>query len=454
MVPGVGSDCANPDPSCPSGYRYDPTAGSNADECVVWPDGSAPDLGMNDLADMTEAPDMTFVATDMCPGPVYCQSVTQVGGGDQFTCALLSNGSVYCWGANGFGQLGLGTGNTADKHTPQKVTIAGAVSQIAVGGSHACALMAADQSVECWGYNQSGQLGRGSKDANAHPDVQPVLGLAAKVASLAAGQYFTCAVLVTGAAQCWGANDTGQLGTGTSEVADPSPQTMCAPGTSGSPCTAASGVKEVAGGAQHSCVRFANNTIACSGFNMFGELGFDFDGSTLSYTNPKTVSGIPPAGTAPVQLSLSGHDSCARMSSGQVYCWGDNGSNQLGRGTTPGDNAIPAAVCSSETCATKLNAVALGVGAQHMCAVTAGAVSAVTCWGSNSSLQMGDGTSTPSYDVAGNQAIAVGSVAVASGAGFSCSLIATGNLKCWGDDTSGQLGDNDTKNKTPVTPLW
>lgn len=166
-----------------------------------------------------------------CPsgicGATDCATVTQVAAGDLHTCALLSDGTLRCWGANEHGQLGLGANDATDRHAPTAVPGLTNVKQVVTGHQHTCALMG-DGTVQCWGSNTFGALGRGDYDNTdpviVHGAPQPVVSAVGgpsfgNVASLAAGPggnaAHTCALLKDGEAWCWGLNSSGELGNGT-----------------------------------------------------------------------------------------------------------------------------------------------------------------------------------------------------------------------------------------------
>jgi len=147
-------------------------------------------------------------------------SFTSVGAGSGFSCATIMNGTTYCWGSDAFGQLGntsfIGDGST----TP--VTATYSSKSAACGDGHACAIMldsvTAKSGVKCWGRNDSGQLGLGSKGSNV--GTPPAGVILANVKSIAPGKYHTCAVLIDGNMKCWGSNAEGQLGTGNGSASE------------------------------------------------------------------------------------------------------------------------------------------------------------------------------------------------------------------------------------------
>jgi len=152
----------------------------------------------------------TYTASST-PVPVSgLTGVAAVSGGGAHTCAVLADGTVWCWGENDFGQLGNGTTTTAT--TPVQVSgMAGAVS-VTAGWRHTCALLG-NGTVQCWGHNQFGQLGNGTTTSRTTP--VPVSGITGAVSVTAGWWHHSCALLGGGTVRCWGANDWGQFGNGT-----------------------------------------------------------------------------------------------------------------------------------------------------------------------------------------------------------------------------------------------
>jgi alpha-tubulin suppressor-like RCC1 family protein len=248
---------------------------------------------------------------------------------------------VKCWGSNGYGQLGssgpmMTCGGFACSSTPVDVSgLMSGVAAISAGGDHTCALTTAG-GVKCWGDNNYGQLGNGTTIESSTP--VNVSGLASGVVEISAGGGHTCAVLVDGSLECWGSNESGGLGIGTStgpeKCALPVPPYTT--GCSSSPedvLGLSSGVAAVSAGGGHTCALVSGGSLMCWGANYFGELGTGT--TTAGSSTPIDVSGLT-SGIAAV--SAGGSHTCALTQGGGVKCWGLNSYGQMGNGMTTNSN--------------------------------------------------------------------------------------------------------------------
>jgi alpha-tubulin suppressor-like RCC1 family protein len=244
--------------------------------------------------------------------------VAAIAGGQEHTCAVTSTGGVKCWGDNFSGQLGDGT--TTDRRTPVDVSgLSSSVVAVAVGAGHSCALTGAG-GVKCWGENNQGQLGDGTTTDRHVP--ANVLGLPSGVKSIAAAGVHTCALMSGGALKCWGANDYGELGDGTTTQRNGPVEVSGL--ESGVAAVAAGGDQD---GNDHTCA-LTNTGVKCWGLNSDGELG---DGTTTNRHIPGAVSGLA---SGVIAVAVGGGQSCALTSLGRIKCWGWNYFGQLGDGTT------------------------------------------------------------------------------------------------------------------------
>ena len=329
------------------------------------------------------------------------------------TCILSERGTVSCKGST-FGGKGQQAGAEIDGLTN--------VLSLAPGKHHACAVIK-DQTVMCWGDNDSGELGDGTTTRRDAP--AKVFSLTDAV-EVAVGIHNSCARLTNGSVTCWGSNKYRQLGDDT--VKDrPTP----------SPVAGIEGAVQIALGQDHACALLGDDTVHCWGRNESGELG---DDSKEDHARPTVVPGL--RGVA--AIALGADFSCARMKDGTVECWGTNKKGQLGDGTTV-SRSKPAPVPGLTDVTT------LAVGWQHAC--VRHARGAVRCWGFNESGQLGDGTTndrSAPVEVAGSFADEL-----ATGREHTCALRSDGTPVCWGRDAEGQLGDGATKNQyEPVAFQW
>jgi alpha-tubulin suppressor-like RCC1 family protein len=293
------------------------------------------------------------------------------------SCALLSNGTVKCWGHNYYGQLGNGT---ITWRATRPVTVSGISTAIAVsaGNVHSCALLAVG-TVQCWGLNSAGELGDGTNSESSVP--RSVVGLSTAAAISAGGDFgvgggHTCALLSSGVVKCWGANNFGQLGDGTTTNSN-TPVTVLGINTG----------RAIAAGGVGTCALLGNGTVQCWGAGGGGELG---DGSnTNASSTPVIVAGISSA----VAIIAGSDHNCALLSSGAVMCWGGNAYGQLGKG---------AATMQSSNLPIRVTGISgptrIASGDYHLCALFSGGL--VNCWGWDHDGQLGIGlkndTSNPS----------------------------------------------------------
>ncbi len=277
------------------------------------------------------------------------------------TCVLRVTGSVSCVGDNGFGQLGDGTMTSRTSFAP--ALVAGAVDQIAAGGTHTCA-MAARGAVSCWGRNIEGQVGDGTNTSRFRP--APVLGITAAVA-IGAGASHSCAVRAGGTVVCWGLNVAAQLGDG-SRVNRNAPVVV----------VGLDNATSLALGGEHSCAVRTDGTVACWGRNDRGQLG---TGTTVDQQIPTQVADLNDV----AQVAAGRAFTCARTNGGDVYCWGANDFGQLGDGTNAA-HTRPAAVIGL------VGATGLDAGDDHACAIRGSGD--LSCWGRNESAQLGNGSMT------------------------------------------------------------
>ena len=251
-------------------------------------------------------------------------TATQVATAAYGSCGLLSSGHVDCWGPLGDGASGHPT------DTPVEVQGLTNAIGIAAGAHHSCALLSSGH-VDCWGNNASGQLGDGGTEESSATPVE-AKGISTAI-QVAAGYAHSCALLSSGRVECWGQNEAGQLGDGTRIGPEgcQNGEVIC----SKTPVEVQglTGATQVATGGNDSCALFTGGHADCWGGDESAQLG---DGSTGTPSGtPVEVQNLSGA----VQIAVNGNENfgalgsaCALLSSGQTDCWGSNYDGALGNG--------------------------------------------------------------------------------------------------------------------------
>jgi alpha-tubulin suppressor-like RCC1 family protein len=386
--------------------------------CALRANGTARCWGWNDdgqLGDGTTTTRPTPVTVSGLAGAVH------LAAGGYRTCAVLTGGTVRCWGFNEDGSLGDGT--TLARRTPVAVAGLGGVVHLAAGEEHTCAVLA-NGTVRCWGVNNSGAIGDGTS-GNVRVAPTPVSGLTGAV-QVSAGDGYTCVVAADGTARCWGSNDDGQLGDGTTTSRSTS-----------MPVSGFTGVLQLSSGTSHTCAVLANGTVRCWGYNIDGQLGND---STSPATSPVAVSGLSGA----TQVAAGTSHTCALLENGTVRCWGLNSNGQVGDGTG-GISWLTPQLVSGLSGATQIAA-----GAHHTCAVLSDGT--VSCWGRGADGRLGNGsTANAIAPVAVSGLTSV--TRIAAGDFHTCALLGDGTVRCWGEGAWGQLGDGSASQRNTPTAV-
>jgi hypothetical protein len=366
-----------------------------------------------------------------------------------------SAGSCYCDDACS------GYGDCCDDYVPE---CRRSVVRMSAGGRQTCAMMF-DGGLVCWGIGEYGVLGYGDVADVPSPESAPGdVDVGATVSRIAAGYYHTCALLSGGAVKCWGRNSDGQLGyPGAGNVGDDeTPADMPNVNVGGT-------VVQLAAGTYHTCALLSGGSVKCWGSNMFGQLGYP---GVASVTNPATAAAVNLGGTA-TAIHARGFNTCARLSTGALRCWGDNSMGQLGYGMNTGnwamigDNETPAAagnvplgstwfdvgVGDTSNCVLPTTGgflIGTGSGGTHHCVLTA--LGDVRCWGYIPGAGLGYGSTAAVLTAASAGLIDVGGAvsSLAVGYGHVCATLVNGGARCWGRHgmhgypISGAVGDDET----------
>jgi alpha-tubulin suppressor-like RCC1 family protein len=346
---------------------------------------------------------------------------TQLSGGGSFTCGITGAGRAYCWGYNNEGEVGDGSvGGVLVTPTP----VAGGLvfRQLSAGGQHTCGVTTDDR-VYCWGSNEAGQLGDGTRTTRRTP---VAVGGGRRFLYVTAGVYQTCAVGVSDRrAFCWGSNGFGQLGDGTTtERLTP---TAVAGGRAW---------RQVSPGGFFTCGITTGNAAYCWGWDLDGRLG---DGPEMvTRLTPSPVAG----GYLFDQINAGYSHVCAVTTDQRAYCWGYGANGEIGDGKTL-RRFTPRAVAG------RLQVRRITAGGGFTCAETT--TSRAYCWGLNGAGEVGNGSSGTSVlkpaEVVGGHRFAQ----VTAGGSHACGRTETGVAWCWGFNAFGQLGDGTTTHRSSPT---
>ncbi len=387
----------------------------------------------------------TAVATGGIGTAVGTAAANEVSVGTSHSCGI-ANGQTYCWGDNAYGQLGTGD-MTARKVPTSPSTLTDQVAtKVAAGDRHTCQLT--NGKVFCWGDNTYGQLGTGSTGGTqVNPSPTAVAGpLSGKIVTdITAGGTSTCAI-ADSQAYCWGNNATKQIGNGATGGVYNMPQLVSA--------LAGRHVRSISAGTAHTCAA-ANGDAYCWGANANGATGRS--GVTTGNSDPTRVvfnsSTWPNVGNlnGPMitQVAAGNAFTCA-IANGSSACWGAGGSGQLGNGTNTASQTTPVTVNGPDLVTGSL-VDTITTGATHACA---GGRGEAYCWGAGGSGQIGNNNlanrNTPArLSLGGLSDAAV--TQVSAGGSTSCA-VANGIISCWGAGTSGQIGDNNNASvRIPTT---
>lgn len=349
-----GAACSTTPAAVPGLSGVVAIAAGSTHTCVLLPGGTVECWGSNaygELGNATSAGPQTCAGNACSATPLAVAGLsgaTAIVAGNEHSCALVS-GTVKCWGANFFGELGNATSTGPEtcsggacSTTPVAVSGLSSVVALAAGGEDTCALLSGG-TVKCWGWNPYGQLGDGTStgpqtcEGNACSTIPvEVSGLSGGVAAIAANGKSTCAVLSGGTVECWGFNAYGELGDGTSTGPAVCGSYACS--TTPVVVPGLSGATAIVQGEQHVCARLSSGTVDCWGYNQEGELG---DGTssgpaTCNATACSTAPAAVPGLSGVASLAAGGAGTCAVLVGNTVKCWGANLYGELGDGTSTG----------------------------------------------------------------------------------------------------------------------
>jgi alpha-tubulin suppressor-like RCC1 family protein len=293
-----------------------PVAEVNPGTCVRLTDGTVKCWGSNVYGEVGTG--VTSREPVLVPSTVLGlkNAVVLAQGISNHRCVQLANGTVVCWGDDSSGNFDEPGKVGRPQPVPVVVHAVEGAKSVSIGLLFTCALFG-DGSEQCTGYNLDGELGDGTVTP-PRGEFRPVVGLSNAIA-ITCGKDHACAILGDRTVQCWGANDKGQLGTGSRSIAEPAPVAV----------KGLTNVQALSAGGLHTCALLIDGTVRCWGFNGSGQLG---DGTTTDSAVAASVPGL----TNVIQVSAGLFHTCALTADAHLYCWGENHYGQLGDGTTMG----------------------------------------------------------------------------------------------------------------------
>ncbi len=421
--------------------------------------------------------------------------VQAIDAGQNFVCALFNSGLIKCWGSGVYGALGYGN-NSAVGLAPTDmgnnlpfVDLGGngsvTASAISIGYNHSCALLTSKR-IKCWGINSMGQLGQGNgrsigSGTNTMGDNLPPIDLGDDGAqtpqpllaqAITTGVYHTCALVTDGRVRCWGGNfsgvlgyvSVGNIGDETGEMGNKLLDVQFGYDTASPPNPLYA--LEVSAGALNSCARVSNGSLKCWGDNNLGLNGQETTSTRLLPPGAVNLGSVQGVNKTAKAITLSFLHACVLLDDDSLKCWGDNRYSQLGLGLAlqPGDEPDELGLALSPVdLGSGVRVRKVSSGLNHTCALLESRT--VKCWGDNSAFQAGypplirsgrhdwltlSGDALPIVDVGvddnGNP-LTVSDIV--TGSRHTCVLLDDGVVKCWGDNTFGQVASGDFGGSSP-----
>jgi len=358
-----------------------------------------------------------FSGSITTPAQVGSSTWAEVTSSTFHTCGIQTDATLWCWGANWNGQIGNGT--FTDQGTPSQV--AGSWTYVSTGGSTTCAVKT-DGTLWCWGSDWWLQGGSGVTQSVVTPTQ---VGSGTTWVRVASSFYATCATKTNGTLWCWGTDALASTGQNTATWTANATPTQVGAGTTWA---------LVSGGALHFCALRTDGSLSCWGARGVGSTG---QGNTSMLTYAQVGSG-----TNWSSASVGAEFSCGSKSDSTLWCWGNDDTAQLNYSGADGSAAPVQITLNGATTVTSFSA-----GYQSACAIRS-SDSQLYCWGGNGSGQLGQG-----YSSWRETALRVGSPntysSVSMGYTHACAIRSSDStLWCWGDNWAGQVGDGTTTNRT------
>ncbi len=379
----------------------------------------------------------TIASSEPAASQTRAYQAARLDAGLRHTCAVVATGAVWCWGSDEFGQLGndpaFGVGVASATPVAVALPAGRTATAVSAGPAHTCAVLD-DGSAWCWGRDLQGELGNDIQLESSGVPVRVPLPSSRAVVSITAADQHSCVALDDGTAWCWGTEGSGEIGDG-EETFGESPTAVQVLLPPGGRATA------VSAGGDHTCANLSDGAVWCWGSDSIGQLGTDVGdppaGQPQNRVQPVRAD-LPPGATA-VALSAGGATTCAILNDASAWCWGADFSGQLGNTPQFESRPLPQRVTLlQDVSAISTSSSETG---DHTCAIWS--AGSVACWGQDDRGQLGDDVVPGGSPVPVGVTLPAGRTAraISVGGSHTCATLDDGSLACWGFDASGQLGN-------------
>lgn len=411
-------------------------ASTTANKIYCWGNNSNGQLGNKTTTELY-VPGGTNALTDPAS---RATSNIQVTSGGNTTCVLGSDSQVYCWGM-------ASTWTLYEGRMPQGVIPEGSTIERLAGESSNKCVIASDHKAYCWGYAYFGELGNGTSGLFNTPVavLQGAIPNGVVLKEISAGTFAVCALGSNNWVYCWGNNESGGLGDGT--LTHRNTPVALLQGNVPAGVT----FRTVDVGNYTACGIASDNKVYCWGWNQYGQLGVGTTGGNRTYPSP-VAQGAIPAGVTIQQLTVGDYHSCVLASNGKVYCWGNSGGGALGDGTETNRNTPVAVLQGSIPAGVTLRYISAG--GNHTCAIGSnnkaycwGNSQGYGALGDGVVVNR----STPVAILQGNMPSDVTFETISAQGSNTCAMGSDGKAYCWGYGTYRQIGDgNNISRYTPT----
>lgn len=384
----------------------------------------------------------------------------QVSVGAYHACGITSEQKAYCWGYNEFGQLGNGNTGT-NSFSPVAVSTSGVLGgkklrSISTHYAHNCVIDSSGV-IYCWGWNNAGQLGIGTSGAGNDSNVPVLVNMTGSLSgktikTVTMNWQRTCVLASDNQVYCWGGDDYGSLGDNVSTSGNP--KSVPTPLYTAGALSGKTILSLSAEGDYHNCVLASDKKAYCWGYNNYGQVG---DGTRTTQPVPVAVdtTGVLANKTIKLLTAFDKH-TCAVASDDKIYCWGRNDYRQLGDNTADADRIMPGAVYNGGILNGKAISYMANSGSpnHHTCIMDSNGLS--YCWGRNDYGQLGDGTvntvALPTF-LNGNGMIDNKKLIMIKGSTYNtCAINTDYKLYCWGQNNYGQIGQGSSSGTPTKIP--